>query len=218
MATTITAEVSRLIRKMHEYTDTTTFDKNKLLELLTELEDLIDMYLTGVNYGEKITDMKFKAVKAVIDEYVELVKTIKRSILEANVTELRDQLIELDTKIRDMLRTINLLRADNKGVAAFEILEETGYSFGMDELSELDTRINRLSPTAKRVVKAVIDSPIKAVSLAELARRCGMVDEDGRPSARFAKVIEELLSTIPELISIEPSKGGSGTIIRWRGW
>lgn len=218
MATTITAEVSRIIRKMHEYTDPATFDKNKMLELLSELEDIVDAYLTGVNYGEKVTDLKFKAVKAVIDEYVGLVRSVKKNVLDAKVSEIREQLIDLDMKIRDMLRTINLLRADSKGVVAFELLEESGYTFAVDELSELDARISKLSPAAKRVVKAVVDSPIKAVSLVDLARRCGMVDEEGKPSSKFAKVLEELISTIPELIAIEPARGGTGTIIRWRGW
>jgi len=216
MSRTITSEISRIIRELCDLIDPTTFNKSEFLEKLAEVEDIVDNFLTTVNYGDKITDMKFKAIKSCIDEYVELVKAIKREVYLSNVSGLRELLLDLDSKIRDLFRTVNLIRSDTSSV--FKILDDKGYSFGVDELYELDSKINSLSPSAKRVIKALIDSPLKAATVTDLAKRCGMVDEDGRPISDFSRVIEEILSTIPEMVSLDASAGGRSTLLKWRGW
>jgi len=214
----ITSEISKRIREMHEYTNAATFDRKLLLEKLAEIEDMMDAYLSSINYGDRITDTKFKAVKACIDEYVSLVKSIKKDILDSNVTDLRDDLVELDEKVRELVRTINILRSDSTGISALEIMEDAGVPIGFEDLSDIDSRIDRLSPVAKRLIRAVVDSPVKSIGVSEAAKRIGMVDDSGRPTSSFKKVLDEILSTIPEYISIEPMKSGKGTVIRWRGW
>jgi len=214
---TITGEISKTISEMLELVESSLFDRRELLNKLDYIQDLVDSYITGLDYGS-LTDMKFKAIKAEIDSYVEQVKQVKEDILNANVAGLRQALLDLESKIRSLFRSLSLLRGEGSEISAIRLLEESGYSLGIDELGEIDSKIKRLSPQAKRVIKALIDSPLKAVPLGELAKRLGYIDEEGRISSDFQKVIEEILSAIPSLVSLDPTEGGRGYVLKWRGW
>jgi len=214
---TITAQISSIIAEMLDSVDSALFERKILLNKLSVIQDLVDSYITSLDYGH-ITDMKFKAIKAEIDSYDEQVKQVKEAIVNANVDGLKQALLDLETKIRNLFRSLSLLRGEGGDISAIRILEESGYTLGMDELAELDSKINRLSPPAKRIIKAVIDSPLKAVPLSELAKRLGYVDENGKILTDFQKILDEIMSSIPNLITLEPAAGGRGIMLRWKGW
>lgn len=214
---TITQEISSKIHTMIGLLHPAVFDKATLNNMLTEIEDIVDSVITTSKVGgSRMTDTKFKAVETCIEDYESLVKEIKMDIYAQELGEVRSKLIELDAKIRKLIRTINLLSSEEK--ASFRILDESGYTFSIGELSEIDEKICKLSPTAQRVLKAVIDSPLKAVSISDLARRVGAVDSEGKVSSDFHEVIGEITSTIPELVALEPTSSGKAFVLRWKGW